>query len=216
MKLFSGFPDGKVSVTPLPNLFFSELLPAINDLAELQLTLHIFWLIKNRKASQPIYIRADELRADSTLAKAVSSEKLQGALDAVVARGTLLHHPDNDLYFINDEAGRRAFEKSEIVAEKPTRKREPAPAADRPNIFALYEQNIGMLTPMMAEELKEAEKEFPADWIEEAFKESVKHNKRNWKYVHAILKNWKTEGRGDPSKKNKRWWDGEQDKLVKR
>ena len=63
MKLFSGFPSGKVEVTPLPNLFFSELCPAINDLAELKVTLHIFWLVANRKARAPQYVTANELRA---------------------------------------------------------------------------------------------------------------------------------------------------------
>ena len=49
MKAFSGFPAGKVHFTPLPNLFFSQLLPAIDDLAELKVTLHIFWLLHQKK-----------------------------------------------------------------------------------------------------------------------------------------------------------------------
>ena len=59
----------------------------------------------------------------------------------------------------------------------------------RPNIYTLYEENIGPLTALIAEELREAEETYPADWIEEAFREAVRMNKRNWKYVHAILKN---------------------------
>ena len=67
----------------------------------------------------------------------------------------------------------------------------------RPNIFVLYEQNIGTLTPMMAEELMEAEKSFPAEWIEDAFREAVKSNVRKWRYVQSILETWADEGRGD-------------------
>ena len=37
--------------------------------------------------------------------------------------------------------------------------------AERPTVFVLYEQNIGMLTPMIADELRDAERHFPADWI---------------------------------------------------
>lgn len=214
MKLFSGFPDGKLSVTPLPNLFFSELLPAIDDLDELKVTLHVYWKIKNRKARESQGVTLNELLADELLIRSVGKDKLQLAFDAAVERGTLLHRPGDEFYFINDEAGRRVFEKTD--SPKLTRKREPAPIIERPNIFVLYEQNIGMLTPMMAEELREAEKEYPADWIEEAFKESVKHNKRNWKYIHAILKIWKAEGRGDKSKKSKTWWGDDYDKFVKR
>jgi DnaD/phage-associated family protein len=54
-----------------------------------------------------------------------------------------------------------------------------------------------MLTPMVAEELKEAEKLYPQDWIGDAIKEAVNQNKRNWRYISAILERWSTEGRGD-------------------
>ena len=54
---------------------------------------------------------------------------------------------------------------------------------ERPTIFVLYEQNIGLLTPMIADELRDAEKHFPADWIADAFREAVTTNKRSWKYV---------------------------------
>ena len=60
----------------------------------------------------------------------------------------------------------------------------------------VYERNIGILTPMMAEILRDAEKEYPAGWIEEAMRIAVEHNARSWKYVAAILERWKKEGRG--------------------
>lgn len=65
----------------------------------------------------------------------------------------------------------------------------------RPNIFKLYETHIGLITPMMAEQLKQDEKDFPADWIEDAIREAVQRNARNWKYVKAILLAWKERGR---------------------
>lgn len=64
----------------------------------------------------------------------------------------------------------------------------------RPPIFTLYEQNIGTLAGMMIDELKDAEKTYPAEWIPLAFKEAVDHNARSWKYVLAVLKNWKEKG----------------------
>ncbi len=36
MKGFSGFPSGKQRLTSIPNLFFSDLLPAIDTLVELK------------------------------------------------------------------------------------------------------------------------------------------------------------------------------------
>jgi DnaD/phage-associated family protein len=65
---------------------------------------------------------------------------------------------------------------------------------ERPNVFKLYEENIGPLTPLIADMLKEAEELYDEDWFEEAFTIAVTNNKRNWKYVEAILKRWKEEG----------------------
>ncbi|HJT57106.1 MAG TPA: DnaD domain protein, partial [Ktedonobacteraceae bacterium] len=66
---------------------------------------------------------------------------------------------------------------------------------ERPNIFVLYEQNIGLLSPLIADELQDAADHYPADWIEAAFREAVQHNKRKWTYIRAILRRWETEGR---------------------
>ncbi len=66
---------------------------------------------------------------------------------------------------------------------------------ERPNIFTLYEQNIGVLTPLIAETLQEAEQEYPAEWIEDAIRIAVTRNARNWRFVEAVLKTWKEKGR---------------------
>ena len=68
---------------------------------------------------------------------------------------------------------------------------------NRSNIFSLYEENIGIIGHIMAEELKEAEKEYPESWLNEAFKEAVVQNKRNWSYIKAILHNWTEKGKGN-------------------
>ena len=222
MKIFSGFPAGKLDVTPLPNLFFSELVPAIDDLAELKVTVHIFWLLAHSKSA---YVCASDLRADRTLAQSLKADdakpeqELERALARAVERGTLLYleTADGDLYFLNTERGRRAVEKMERILESRSNfVPEPATATERPNIFTLYEQNIGLLTPMLAEELKEAEQQYPSEWIAEAIKLAVDNNKRSWSYARKILERWKTEGRAEKSKKRRHWWDDEYDKYINR
>ena len=64
------------------------------------------------------------------------------------------------------------------------------------NHIRLYEENIGPLTPMIADTLKDAEEEYTAERIEKAFAQAVKANVRKWNYVEAILKRWKEEGYG--------------------
>jgi DNA replication protein len=209
MKGFAGFPAGKVHFTPLPNLFFSKLLPAIDDLAELKVTLHIFWLLHHKKG-YPRYVSRRELEADGVLLGGLRAtgqepaERLEQALERAVARGTLLHvtarqeDERDDWYFMNTDVGRRTVDKilrGELELEAIVSPSEVRLEVERPNIFVLYEQNIGLLTPLIAEELRDAEKTYHADWIEEAFRIAVEHNARNWRYVRSVLDRWAAEGK---------------------
>jgi len=62
------------------------------------------------------------------------------------------------------------------------------------NVFATYESNIGLLTPMISEALKEAEQTFSAEWVTAAIEEAVRSNARSWNYCEAILNRWRREG----------------------
>ena len=75
-------------------------------------------------------------------------------------------------------------------------------ALERPNIFKLYEENIGPLTPLISDTLHDAELAYPAEWIEDAFKIAVQANARSWRYVETILKRWKEKGRDDEHRRD--------------
>ncbi len=60
--------------------------------------------------------------------------------------------------------------------------------------FRLYEQEIGTLTPMIADAVKDAEETYSAEWVSEAIQIAATSNKRSWKYVEGILKNCKAKG----------------------
>jgi DnaD/phage-associated family protein len=92
------------------------------------------------------------------------------------------------------------LEKKQITLDE--LKPSAAAARERPNLFKLYEDNIGPLTPMVADLLQEDAREFPADWFEDAIKEALNHNARKWSYVRAILKNWKENGREKTNEKD--------------
>jgi len=76
--------------------------------------------------------------------------------------------------------------------------------SQRPDIYTLYEQNIGPLTPILGERLREAEQLYPAEWVEAAFTEAVNYNRRSWAYISRILENWATEGKDARDGKNGR------------
>lgn len=217
MKGFRGFPDGRVLFTPLPNLVFSELLPEIDSLNELKVTLHVLWLLGQKKG-YPRCLTLHELLADEVLSRGLgdgertASERLAEGLDLAQSRGTLLHlHAEvagriEELYFANTQNGRRAIEQlrageldigQTLVALPAAPVGSPSERASRSDVFTLYEQNIGLITPLIAEELKEAERLYPADWLKAAFQLAVEYNRRNWRYIARILDRWAVEGRKD-------------------
>ncbi|MEZ4623947.1 MAG: DnaD domain protein [Thermomicrobiales bacterium] len=64
-------------------------------------------------------------------------------------------------------------------------------------LFRLYEQNIGLLSPIIADQLVRAMERYPREWIEDAIGEAVAYNRRNWRYIQRILQNWATTGRSE-------------------
>lgn len=208
---FAGFPDGRLQATIIPSLFFSELLGQIDDLAELKLALYLFWRLGQKKG-YPRFLTRRELETDAAITAGLAGlgqDPLASALARLVDRGIVLRRTmelkrqSEECYFLNTAGGRKAVRDLESGALDLGQVVTPELAPDRsarPDIFGLYEQNIGLLTPLLVDELREAERLYPGEWIEEAFREAVGYNHRSWRYVQRILQRWATEGkRNDPS-----------------
>lgn len=65
------------------------------------------------------------------------------------------------------------------------------------NIFRVYEENIGALTPIISDILANAEKDYGIVWVIDAITLAVKNKKRNWRYCETILARWREEGKDD-------------------
>jgi DnaD/phage-associated family protein len=207
---FSGFPEGQLQTIPIPNLFFSELLTRIDHLSELKLTLYALWAL-SKKEPRHKYIRKGEVRQDQLLMQSLRTpgmtpeEALDDAFERATARGSLIkttlefYDGIEELYFLNSPQGRANIKG--IQEGKWTPSGDPeAPVelrTERPNSFVLYEQNIGPLTPMIADHLRDAESRFALHWIEEAIRIAVENNVRKWSYIYAILEDWELKGKDD-------------------
>lgn len=221
MSKFAGFPRG-VHFGGIPKPFFSQLLPEIDDLDELKVTIHLLHVLYEKKG-YPRFVTFSELAADKTLMRGIGDQvALRNGLDRAVSRGTLLCLSMEDqggaaeLYFLNTESDREAcarIHSGDIDVGMLPVSGSLAGAGEHHNIFALYEENIGMLSPMIAEQLKDAERQYPRSWIEDAFKEAVSLNKRNWRYIEAILKRWESEGKGHGE--SGRGPEADRDKYIK-
>jgi len=214
MEPFPGFNSGTL-YTPVPNPCFGPLLEQIQDIAELKVVLRGLWLL-HRQKTRPKRVAAREFLNDRTLLKGFAGSvedtqvEIRRGLSLAVDRGVFLcsavegQDPDNEFYLLNTDSNRSALERmgsdgvSSLEKGHPSSEAVTPPASDdRPNIFVLYEENIGMLSPILAEELKEAEELYPEGWLENAFHIAVTENKRSWRYIAGILRRWASEGKDE-------------------
>lgn len=221
---FSGFPAGKLRLTPIPAPFFTELLPLIDDLNELKLVLYAFWKLDRMEGEQR-YLQLEDFTEDEVFLGGLSggADSISTALQLAVQDGILLHAELElggtlrQFYFLNSPRGRQAVQALKDGAWRPSGdQRYPIELAqERTNIFTLYERHIGPVTPMLAEKLKAAENDHPHEWLEEAIRIAVENNARSWSYVEAILTRWQKEGRhegrtqGDTEKDRRKYVEGE-------
>lgn len=206
---FNGFPPGKTRMTPIPAQFFSDLLPLIDDLTELKVTLFCFWALQQKEGKYRYLtyqnFRETSMLMDGLIAAAPGQDPdqvLDTALERCIQRGTLLHiDVDLDtgpeaLYFLNTARGRSAYEQIKNGCWQPgTEDMAVEILPERPTIYAIYEQHIGQLTPHISAELIDAVEEYSEAWVIEAIKLAAESNVRAWRYVRGILKRWKQEGK---------------------
>ncbi len=203
---FEGF-SGNQGFSPLPNEFFHHLLREVDDLNELKATIYALWLVANMEGTaHPLFM--------SDFVEELGAEEAASGLAKAVLRGSMLkvtREADEDIYFINSPRGRASAEAARAGSWVPERKTSMPPISV-PNIFRLYEENIGPLTPMMADTLRDAEEEYEFEKIKKAMELAVQANVRNWRYVDAILKRWKEDGydkdRRDDQKDRQRYAEG--------
>ncbi len=189
-------------IVPVPSALFGPLLERMGDVQEIRCALRVIFLL-HRKQGTLKYVSAAELATDPVLQYGDGVEALGSVLNGFVEYGLLLKvatdGENGDSYCLDTPANRRALDragKGELnIPKRPVAKPQEEAAA-RPDIFVLYEDNIGAIYPMAAERLKDMETEYPEDWIAEAFREAVLQNSRNLKYIEAILRRWRDDGRG--------------------
>jgi DNA replication protein len=207
---FKGFP-ARMEFTPVPNLFINQLAPGMGSL-ELKITLCLLKILYNKKG-RPRFVTEPDLLADPAVLASLQDrdnlprETLVEVLTAAVEQAILLplevvqDGRSHTLYFLNSPADRADLAgvqsgQFKISDFKPV-KLPKAAGENPPDIFSLYEDNIGLLTPMIAEELKDALSTYPEEWLRDAVKEAVSLNKRSWRYIARILEHWATEGKSN-------------------
>ena len=180
----------------------------INDLATLKCMLRILDIVAKSNNAMTIPIQQKTLLKDALLLNYLGKpNEIMKALQNALQLGLLSQHVDSD-----DE-----IEYTLIYSDTVNYNQNQSRTANDHNwhdkntlastsIFKIYEENIGLVTPLVAESLAEAEKRYSSQWIAEAFKLATTRNKRSWAYISRILERWFIEGKtyGDSRKYSKK------------
>lgn len=132
--------------------------------------------------------------------KATGNDKLVSPLnnpqDKDIEREVEVEVECNDRYLVTFEP--TIDTKSNGFAVTKTPRQDPF----LPIFSQLFEQNIGLIGGLMAEQLRDYAQSYrgPAEWIKEAFMEAARANVMKWSYIRAILDRWQREGKGEPRK----------------
>ncbi|HCG91633.1 MAG TPA: hypothetical protein DEZ08_07335 [Dehalococcoidia bacterium] len=190
--------------------FFEMMIEQVDDSKELKVILTMYYLLQ-KVNGYPKIINQSDILSNSLLNRGLyeNKQQIRSGLNAVINRGIFtqlsrLDEENSQIYYsLNNEKDLDELllngynvinsDHSPVVPQTQSKK----PNIVNPNIFQLYENNIGTITPSISEELKESEQMYPPDWIQEAFDIAVSASKNNWKYIHTILKRWKHEGKKD-------------------
>lgn len=202
---FSGFQENKRHFTGIPDQFFGELLPTIKDINELKLVLYLLWSAYTQGDYGVVFTLRDILLDEHFLKGLNFSDKeansmVSSLLEKLASDNILLkvnNIPEEESsFFLNSPRGRAA---ADLMLSGSLFQIQNRPKATldiiKPNIFKLYEENIGPLTPLIADSLRDAEETYPEEWIEEAIQIAVANNVRRWNYIDRILSRWQEEGR---------------------
>ena len=198
---------------PIPAAALAQWLVDIDDIVELKVTLRALALLAEepQRRSAPPSIALDDLLDDRFLtpgAAGSGENYVRTGLAAAIGRGTLaaIRDAGSIRVLLNDENSRKYLATADVAeltaadltgqvdpdASEPS-PQPPTTGEPRANIFALYEQHIGPYGHSVAEQLRAAEEEYPAEWIAEAIAVAAERNARSWRYIDAVLRRWKQE-----------------------
>ena len=188
MTYFDTFKSGNLVLPSALLLHFKELFPSSEDFLVWQ-----FFYLQNTTALGDV--------SPSQIAEIIGKEvaDVNQSISNLTENGLIQYRTielNGEIELIFDAS--LAFERLDSLLDTQTS------AATVPNsknqlkdLVETFQQELGrLLTPFEIEDLSKTVKEdgIKADLIKEALREAVFNGKPNWKYIQAILRNWRHEG----------------------
>ena len=188
MTYFDAFKSGNLVLPSALLLHFKELFPSSEDFLVWQ-----FFYLQNTTALGDV--------SPSQIAEIIGKEvaDVNQSISNLTENGLLQYRTielNGEIELIFDAS--LAFERLDSLLDSQT------PATTTPNpqnqlkaLVETFQQELGrLLTPFEIEDLSKTVKDdgIKVDLIKEALREAVLNGKPNWKYIQAILRNWRHEG----------------------
>ena len=188
MTYFDTFKSGNLVLPSALLLHFKELFPSSEDFLVWQ-----FFYLQNTTALGDV--------SPSQIAEIIGKEvaDVNQSISNLTENGLIQYRTielNGEIELIFDAS--LAFERLDSLLDSQTpTTTAPNPQNQLKDLVETFQQELGrLLTPFEIEDLSKTVKEdgIKADLIKEALREAVFNGKPNWKYIQAILRNWRHEG----------------------
>ncbi len=196
-----GFPlPDDFATTRIPNAVLGRVLSTIDDAVEIKLILRALWLLEHQRG-YPRYITRDDLRRDRVLSVVIPDQSdFDLILKSAIERGIFLEATINNnicLMFNTESARRASIEVSSTSSDlnKDNNGWEsPAASTGFADAFRAYEENIGILSPMIRQSILAELENFTDEHITHAIRIAVENESRSWSFVAGVLRRWARDG----------------------
>ena len=188
MTYFDAFKSGNLVLPSALLLHFKELFPSSEDFLVWQ-----FFYLQNTTALGDV--------SPSQIAEIIGKEvaDVNQSISNLTENGLLQYRTielNGEIELIFDAS--LAFERLDSLLDSQTlATTAPNPQNQLKALVETFQQELGrLLTPFEIEDLSKTVKDdgIKVDLIKEALREAVLNGKPNWKYIQAILRNWRHEG----------------------
>ena len=188
MTYLDAFKSGNLVLPSALLLHFKELFPSSDDFLVWQ-----FFYLQNTTGLEEM--------SPSQIAERIGKEisDVNQAISNLTESGMLQYRTielNGEIELLFDAS--LALERLDDLLGAPTSSSDQlTPQNQLKDLVETFQQELGrLLTPFEIEDLTKTLKEdgTSADLIKEALREAVLNGKANWKYIQAILRNWRHEG----------------------
>lgn len=188
MTYLDAFKSGNLVLPSALLLHFKKLFPSSDDFLVWQ-----FFYLQNTTGLEEM--------SPSQIAERIGKEisDVNQSISNLTERGLLQYRTielNGEIELLFDAS--LALERLDNLLGTPTSSSDQlTPQNQLKDLVETFQQELGrLLTPFEIEDLTKTLKEdgTSADLIKEALREAVLNGKANWKYIQAILRNWRHEG----------------------